>query len=61
MQSPDGLISGELWLYIGKCLYKQDIKEKAKDAFMRAYMLEGEKIFIEEDAKYFYLIQDICM
>ncbi len=58
LQAPNGLVSGELWLCIGKCFYKQGIEEKAKDAFMSAYMLEGKDIFDEQKIEYFNLIKN---
>jgi hypothetical protein len=32
--------------------------EKAKDALMSAYMLEGKEIFEDVDEKYFSIIKD---
>lgn len=32
---------------------------KAKDYLLRAYMLEGYKIYFSEDDKYFELIKDM--
>ena len=46
-------------LRIGLIRYEMGDYEKAKDEFMRVYMAEGEEGFVDEDPKYFELIQPI--
>jgi tetratricopeptide (TPR) repeat protein len=58
LKCPDGLGNGYVWLGLGETYYELENMEKAKDALMSAYMLEGKEIFEDEDDKYFSLIQD---
>ncbi|TNG85077.1 tetratricopeptide repeat protein, partial [Testudinibacter aquarius] len=57
LKCPDALDNGYVWLGLGQSYYELDDKEKAKDALMSAYMLEGNEIFEEQDEKYFELIK----
>lgn len=59
LKCPDGLDNGYVWLGLGETFYELENMNKAKDALISAYMLEGEEIFEEEDGKYFFLIQDL--
>lgn len=59
LKCPDGLDNGYVWLGLGEAFYELGNMNKAKDALISAYMLEGEEIFEEEDGKYFFLIQDL--
>lgn len=59
LKCPDGLDNGYVWLGLGEAFYELENMNKAKDALISAYMLEGEEIFEEEDGKYFFLIQDL--
>ena len=54
---PDGIGCGYVWLGLGESLYELNRLEEAKDALMRAYILEGEDIF--EDEKYFDIIKEV--
>lgn len=56
---PDATGYGYVWLGLGQTLYELGKIEEAKDALMRAYMLEGEEIFENEDKKYFDVIKEI--
>ncbi|MWP49116.1 MULTISPECIES: tol-pal system YbgF family protein [unclassified Gilliamella] len=58
LKCPDGLENGYVWLGLGETYYELENMDKAKDALMSAYMLEGKEIFQDEDDKYFSLIQD---
>ncbi|PDZ52509.1 hypothetical protein CON07_04905 [Bacillus sp. AFS094611] len=49
LNCPDGILNPLILLRL----------EKAKEYLLKAYMLEGYKIFFEEDDKYFDLIKDI--
>lgn len=46
-------------LRIGQCFYECNDKSKAKEYLLRAYMLDGSKIFNGEHNKYFNLIKTI--
>ena len=58
LKCPDGLGNGYVWLGLGETYYELENMDKAKDALMSAYILEGKEIFEDEDDKYFSLIQD---
>ncbi len=57
LQCPDSLENGYVWLGLGQSFFELEEKEKAKDAFMRAYMLEGKEIFNNQGYQYFDLIK----
>jgi len=57
LHCPDGTSSGYVWLGLGQAYYELDDMEKAKDALMSAFMLEGEEIFQDYDSKYYNLIE----
>lgn len=56
---PDGFSNPLILLRLGESLLECGELEKAKEYLLKAYMLEGYKIFNEEDDKYFELIRDI--
>lgn len=56
LQSPNGTGNPYIWFGIGQIYYAQKDIEKAKDCFMRAYMLNGKEIFEGENTLYFKLI-----
>ncbi len=58
LKCPNGLDNGYVWLGLGETYYELKNMDKAKDALMSAYMLEGKEIFEDEDYKYFSLIQN---
>lgn len=57
LKCPDALGNGYVWLGLGQSYFELDNEEKAKDALMSAYMLEGKVIFEDQDEKYFSLIK----
>ena len=57
LKCPDALDNGYVWLGLGQSYFELENIEKAKDALMSAYMLEGEDIFEDADEKYFNLIK----
>jgi tetratricopeptide (TPR) repeat protein len=57
LQCPDGLDNGYVWLGLGQSFFELEENEKAKDAFMSAYMLEGKEIFENQGWQYFDLIK----
>lgn len=58
LKCPDGSGNGYIWLGLGESYYELENIDKAKDALMSAYMLEGYEMFKTEDEKYFNLIKD---
>lgn len=56
---PDGIENGYIWLGLGQSFCELGEIEKARDALMRAYMLEGQDIFEDEDEKYFDMIKQM--
>jgi tetratricopeptide (TPR) repeat protein len=59
LQCPDGTANGYVWLGLGQSYFEIDETDKAKDALMSAYMLEGEEIFEGDNHEYFRLIEDL--
>lgn len=59
LNCPDGISNPLILLRLGESLFECGDFEKAKEYLLKAYMLEGYKIFHEEDDKYFDLIKDI--
>lgn len=57
LKCPDALDNGYIWLGLGQSYFELNNLEKAKDALMSAYMLEGDEIFEDVDPKYFNLIK----
>ncbi|MES9684574.1 hypothetical protein ABWK22_17075 [Gottfriedia acidiceleris] len=56
---PEGMGNPYILLRLGQNLYENCEKEKAKEYLLKAYMLEGQDIFEEEDPKYIKLIQEL--
>lgn len=56
---PDGIVNPFILLRLGEILYECGELDKAKEFLLRAYMLEGDEIFQEEDDKYIALIESI--
>ncbi|WP_336047130.1 tetratricopeptide repeat protein [Solibacillus ferritrahens] len=59
LNCPDGISNPYILLRLGESLFECGELNKAKEYLLKAYMLEGYKIFFEEDDKYFDLIKDI--
>ena len=57
--SPDNAANPFINVRIGQCLLETGDDAKAKEFLLRAYMIEGDKIFSGEDEKYFDHIRDI--
>ena len=55
---PGGIENPLINLRLGQCYCECDDSQLAKEYLLRAYMLEGESIFEDEDEKYFELIKD---
>lgn len=52
LNCPDGQESAFVHLRLGEALYELKEEENALDHLLKAYMLEGEEIFNEEEEKY---------
>ena len=59
LQCPDGTVNGYVWLGIGQAFFEIGEIDKAKNALLSAYMLEGEEIFEGGNQEYFQLIEDV--
>jgi len=59
MNCPDGIGNPLILLRLGESLFECDELDKAKEYLLRAYLLEGIKIFTDEDVKYFQIIKEI--
>lgn len=59
LNCPDGITNPYILLRLGECLFECEQFEKAKEYLLKAYMLEGYRIFAEEDEKYFEIIKEI--
>lgn len=59
LKCPDAIEYGYVWLGLGQSFYELGNMEKAKDALVSAYMLDGKDIFEDEDDKYYDLIKEI--
>lgn len=56
---PDGMDNAFVVLMIGECSYELKDQAQAREYLLKAYMLEGDEIFDEQDKKYFQLIEDL--
>ncbi|MEC1180061.1 tetratricopeptide repeat protein [Metasolibacillus meyeri] len=59
LNCPEGTSNPFILLRLGESLFECGEIDKAKEYLLRAYILEGYKIFFNEDDKYFELIKDI--
>ncbi|WP_447528671.1 hypothetical protein [Vreelandella sp. TE19] len=60
MTCPGAIGNPFLHLRYGQVLYELNIKEKASDELIRAYMGGGEEIFSLEDEKYFLFLKTVA-
>lgn len=56
---PNGLMNPYVQLQVGMSFFDIGNIEKAREYFLRAYMLEGEDIFSDVPPEHFALIQDL--
>ncbi|WP_445670843.1 tetratricopeptide repeat protein [Paenibacillus sp. FSL M8-0334] len=59
LNCPDGISNPLILLRLGESQFECGELNQAKEYLLKAYMLEGYKIFDEEDDKYFKSIKDI--
>ncbi len=59
LNCPNGLANGYINLSLGITLFELEESEKSQEFLLRAYMLEGEEIFEDEDEKYFNSIRHL--
>ncbi len=57
LNCPDGQESAFVHLRLGQSFYELDYQKKAKEHLLKAYMLDGNEIFREEEKKYFDFLQ----
>lgn len=59
LNCPNALENGYIYLGLGQSFFELEDIEKAKEYILKAYMLEGEELFEDEEPKYFELIKPI--
>ncbi|CAM4413372.1 hypothetical protein [Zobellia nedashkovskayae] len=59
LNCPDGIGQGYIHFSMGQVLFELGELKKAKEYLLRAYMLEGEEIFEDENPKYLNHIKDM--
>lgn len=59
MKCPDGVENPLINLRLGQCYYELDKYQLAKEYLLRAYMMEGQAIFENEDEKYLELVRTL--
>lgn len=57
LNGPDGWTNPFILLRLGESLYEMGDEDAASEYLARAYMLEGEELFRDEDSKYFVLLK----
>ena len=57
LNGPDGWENPFILLRLGESLYEMGEKDAASQYLARAYMLEGEELFKDEDSKYLVLLK----
>ena len=58
LQCPDGTATGYVWFGLGQAYLEINKTDKAKEALLSAYMLEGNEIFEGDNKQYFKFIED---
>jgi len=58
LKAPDGIGNPYIWFCIGQVYYAWKELDRAKEHFMRAYMLDGEDIFDGQPPEYFELLRN---
>lgn len=56
MNGPDGEFNPFVLMRLGECFYETG-DHRAQEFLLRAYMLEGSELFVDEDPKYYGLIE----
>jgi tetratricopeptide (TPR) repeat protein len=59
LNCPDGIGNPFIQLRLGECFHELGEEGRAHEHLLRAYMLEGQKIFEDEPRKYFAAIQPL--
>ncbi|MDB4292825.1 tetratricopeptide repeat protein [Maribacter sp.] len=59
LNCPDVMGNAYIHLSLGQVQYELKEHDKSRASFLRAYMLEGDDIFEDEDPKYFDAIRDL--
>jgi len=58
MNGPEGASNSFVLLRLGECLFEQGLPD-ASDYLCKAYLLEGEDIFYEENVKYLSAVKSL--
>lgn len=58
-RSADGHLNPFVLFYLGACYFDMKSPESSTDFLLRAYMLDGETIFNDEDPKYLQHLKDL--
>lgn len=59
MNAPEGHVNPFILLRLGQCWYELGELDRASEYLLRAYLLEGDVIFEDEDDKYFHHIEPL--
>ncbi|WP_216784605.1 tetratricopeptide repeat protein [Cellulophaga sp. HaHaR_3_176] len=59
LNCPDGLSNAYIHFSLGQVLYELEENKKSQESLLRAYMLDGEDIFDDEDPKYLASIKNL--
>ncbi len=59
LNCPNGFQNPYVLVRLGQCLFELGNQEGAKEYLLRAFMLDGKKVFQGEDKKYFGLIRPL--
>jgi tetratricopeptide (TPR) repeat protein len=57
MHCPEAIGNPFIHLRLGQCMFELGFLDSAADELTRAYAVEGEEIFAEEDPKYFVFLK----
>ena len=61
MNCPNGTTNPYVLLRLGETLVETHDEENAREYLLRAYMIVGDDIFLEEEEKYYSLVKDIII
>lgn len=60
MNCTDGIANPYILFNLGKCFYLQNDFQRAKEYFIRTYMIDGMNLFCDDNKKYFKLIEELA-
>ncbi|NFA44215.1 hypothetical protein EXM65_17005 [Clostridium botulinum] len=59
LNCPGGIANSYILFRLGECLYECNEKDKAKEYFIKTYMIDGINLFNLNDYKYFSIIKEL--